>query len=188
MSIKVKINQHFTLRSNIDRTRIATPPSDPRTVILLNASHPPNYGVIDVASLDTNKDQRSRSSTPSVGPLKVLSADQEWKIHHLARLPNDNCLRPSTQVGTESAISARHDIAVEVMYQVNNEPEEKNVKGKGKEKEKEKKITKKMVITKPLELYSVSFVLISCPSVVLTVKSIVLLLLRLFDFTALFNR
>lgn len=111
---------------------------------------------MDVASLDANKDQRSRSSTPSVGPLKVLPPNQEWKIHHLARLPNDNSLRPSTQVGTDSAISIRHDIAVEVMYQVNNEVEEENVKAKGKGKEKEKKITKKMVITKPLELYSVS--------------------------------
>lgn len=91
--------------------------------------------------------------------MKVLEPEKEWKIHHLVRLPNDNSLRPSTQVGTDSGISIRHDIAVELMYQLNNEVEEveSKVKGKEKEKEKEKKKTRKMVITKPLELFSVSF-------------------------------
>lgn len=155
-SIKVKINQQFILRSSVDPTYAVRPPSDARTVFVLDCSHAPNFGRIDAP----NKGGRSGSHTPNVGPLKVVSRGTEYKLHHLARLPNDNVIRPSSQPGSEVGISVQHDIAIEVSYRAMTEAESEG-KDKGKGKGKEVTERRKLVISKPLDIFSVRYSLLS---------------------------
>lgn len=170
-SIKVKINQHFTIISPTDPARSAHPPTDVRTIFVLDGNHPPNSGII----ADDPPVDRVPSQTPRPGPLKNIKPEEEYKIYHLARMPNDSILRPSTHELTESAIRVRHDVAMEVTYRVvtpqeaakgdSPKPKEKELKGKekekdakGKEKEKEREKVpdrKKLVVSKPLEVFSV---------------------------------
>ncbi|ORY92838.1 hypothetical protein BCR35DRAFT_298406 [Leucosporidium creatinivorum] len=162
-SIKIKINQHFTIISPTDSNRLATPPADVRTIIHLDGNHPPNFGTV----ADSTPVDRTASQA-RIGPLKMIAPEEEYKIHHLARLPDDSNLRPSTHELTESAIRVKHDIAMEVTYRVVT-PEEaadlakggspKPREGKGKEKEKEKEREKvpdrkKLVVSKGLEVFS----------------------------------
>lgn len=106
-SIKVKIVQTFHLQSPIDSTHSSTPPPHSQTIFILDSSHPPNY-----AKVSEESGGRSGSATPSKSgvPLKVLKKDEMWKVNHLARLPNDNHIRPSTHEGTKSPISVNHSV------------------------------------------------------------------------------
>lgn len=147
-SMRIKIMQHCTLKSPPDRepVYIETPPSDSRTVALLDIAHPPNMGHIMASSSGT----RSGTQTPRSGALAVLSPGEEYKAHHLTRLLNDNIIRASTQPGTETSINLRHDIVVEIIYSAL--PGTVNHKEKEKSRDPERKM---FSISKPLEIYSV---------------------------------
>lgn len=145
-SLKVKILQHFNLQSFSDPSAIYTAPVDPRTVLIIDAAHPPNFGIVEGPS----NAGRSGSQTPQSGPFKILSKGSGFKLHHLVRLPNDNAMRPSTQRGTETGIHVRHDIVLEVTYSVGSgDPTDKK---KGKEAMKERR---KLVVSKPIDIFSV---------------------------------
>ncbi|ORY92839.1 hypothetical protein BCR35DRAFT_298408 [Leucosporidium creatinivorum] len=152
-SIRVKVLQHFTLKSppGEDPPYIEQPPPDARTVFLLDLQHPPNMGHIMTSTSGT----RSGSQTPRSGPLAVLSPGEGYKSHHLVRLLNDNIIRSSTQPGTEASINVRHDIVVEIIYQeLQDETESASRsrdRAKGKAKEKERKM---FTISKPLDIFS----------------------------------
>lgn len=156
-SIKVKINQKVVLHSAIEEGFTIAVPPDPRTVFRLDAVHPPNSGHIVVAT--SSATSRSGSQTPHLGPLRTVERDEDWKFMHLARVPNDNSLRPSTQEGSQTGIVIQHDIYVELQYRVVKEDEgsEKSsailLKGKEREREREEKLT--LVVSKPLDLHSV---------------------------------
>lgn len=148
-SIKVKVIQHFNLISPSDPTRTSTMPTDTRTVISLSGNALPNYGKID---------QKERYNS---GPLRRLAKGEEYKVHHLGRMPDHDFLRPSTSEWSESAIRVRHEISLEVTYQVfEDAPSRSKSRDRGKSKEKEKDDLykpKKLVISQPLTLFSVSF-------------------------------
>lgn len=156
-TIKVKIVQSFKLRSPIDKDHHAEPPQSAQTVFIIDASHPPNFGKI-ADTIKPVKPENLRSS-----PLKAVRQDELWKIHHLARLPNDNMIRPSTFEGTITPIAVSHTIQMEMTYRPMTEDERNppsldgaaGVAKKGKEKEKEPE-RRKVVMSKPLELFSVS--------------------------------
>lgn len=157
-SIKIKVNQHFTLISPSDPNRIAQPPTDVRTVICLDGLNPPNFGAVEEK---LGSDRQSPPTPARGGILKTLQPEEEYKIHHLGRLPNDSILRPSTQEWSESAVRVNHDIAMEVTYRVMT-PEEVlggspklALHAKGKEKERVPD-RKKLVVAKPIEIFSVS--------------------------------
>lgn len=165
-SVKIKINQHFTILSPSEPKRIAQPPTDVRTVILLDGSNPPNFGAVQ-ESPGSRTDRQTSPAPPSRGGLlKVIKPEEEYRIHHLGRLPNDAILRPTTQEWTESAIRVNHDIAMEVTYRVLT-PQEiasgvspkvgKDAKGKEKERVPDRK---KLVVAKPMEIFSVRSVVV----------------------------
>jgi hypothetical protein len=154
-SIKVKIIQTFHLQSPVDKNHATDPTPHPQTVFILDSAHPPNYGKVS----DEGRGGKSGTQTPRMGPLKALRKDEMWKVHHLARIPNDNHLRPSTQEGTVTPISVSHSIHCEITYRPMTEdelapfdPMQAGKKGKEKEKEPERR---KIVMAKPLDLFSV---------------------------------
>lgn len=157
-TIKVKIIQTFHLQSPVDKDHSADPSPTAQTVFIIDAAHPPNYGKVS----DTMRNSKSEPQTPRIGPMKVLRKDEMWKVHHLARIPNDNILRPSTFEGTITPISVSHSIQMEMTYRPMTEDEinppplnaASTSSKKGKEKEPERR---KVVMSKPLELFSVSF-------------------------------
>lgn len=156
-TIKVKIIQTFHLQSPVDKDHSADPSPTAQTVFIIDAAHPPNYGKVS----DTMRNSKSEPQTPRIGPMKVLRKDEMWKVHHLARIPNDNILRPSTFEGTITPISVSHSIQMEMTYRPMTEDEinppplnaASTSSKKGKEKEPERR---KVVMSKPLELFSVS--------------------------------
>ncbi|GAA5999006.1 uncharacterized protein JCM10292_003251 [Rhodotorula paludigena] len=156
-SIKVKIIQSFQLRSPVDKDHTSSPPPVAQTVFILDAAHPPNFAKVSEKDLGG----KSGTQTPRAGPLKVLKKDEMWKIHHLARLPNDNHIRPSTQEGTITPISVRHTIQMELTYRPMTE-EESNPpppgapppSKKGKDKEKDEPERRKVVMSKPFDIFS----------------------------------
>ncbi|GAA5911200.1 uncharacterized protein JCM6883_001936 [Sporobolomyces salmoneus] len=161
-SIKVKIIQTFHLRSPTDTAHESIPPPHSQTVFILDSAHPPNFAKVQ----EDNLGARSGSATPKIGPLKVLRPDEMWKIHHLARLPNDNHIRPSTHEGTKSPISVTHTIQMELTFRRLTEEEENasmeeplTIPRKGKDREREKEKEKeperrKVVMSKPLDIFS----------------------------------
>ncbi|KWU43092.1 hypothetical protein RHOSPDRAFT_26550 [Rhodotorula sp. JG-1b] len=154
-TIKVKIIQTFHLQSPVDKDHSADPSPTAQTVFIIDAAHPSNYGKVS----DTMRNSKSEPQTPRIGPMKVLRKDEMWKVHHLARIPNDNILRPSTFEGTITPISVSHSIQMEMTYRPMTEDEinppplnaASTSSKKGKEKEPERR---KVVMSKPLELFS----------------------------------
>ncbi|KAM0748179.1 hypothetical protein T439DRAFT_328164 [Meredithblackwellia eburnea MCA 4105] len=141
-SVKVKINQIFTLHSTINPKHKLQCPPDPRIIINIDGSHPANFGHIDQPP--------SRPGSPHLGPMKVVTQGNSFCISHLARLPNDNHLRPTTQPGTVTGISVSHEIAIEMTYRI-PKPEDGNGKSSKEALEREKK---KMTVTKPFDVFS----------------------------------
>lgn len=98
---------------------------------------------------------------------------------HLVRLPNDNVLRPSTQVESCTGLRISHEILVEVGYRTLSEEEVRaeegedteggggapgflrsdsagKGKGRSKSRDRERELSKKVLsITRPLDLHSV---------------------------------
>ncbi|GAA5943731.1 uncharacterized protein JCM15063_005819 [Sporobolomyces koalae] len=160
-SIKVKIIQKFHLQSPTNKAHESVPPPHSQTIFILDSAHPPNFAKVK----EDNLGARSGSATPKVGPLKVLRKDEMWKIHHLARLPNDNHIRPSTHEGTKSPISVTHSIQMELTFRRLTEEEENPPsidealtipkKGKDRDRDKEKEPERrKVVMSKPLDIFS----------------------------------
>ncbi|BGP16113.1 hypothetical protein JCM10213v2_004107 [Rhodosporidiobolus nylandii] len=153
-SVKVKIIQTFQLRSPVDRNHQSTPPPSPVTVFILDSTHPPNEAKVQ----DDGRGARSGSQTPRVGPLKALKKDEMYSLVHLARLPNDNHLRPSTPEGTDTPLTVHHTIQMELTYRPMTEEEVNpppfDGKGKTKEKSQPEPERRKVVMSKPLEMFS----------------------------------
>jgi hypothetical protein len=156
-SIKVKVIQHFTIVSPSDPTVTSSMPEDSRTVINLGSQQLPNNGQLD---------QRARYNAG--GPLCRLRRGEEYRMSHLGRLGDHDVLRPSTSEWSESAIRVRHEISFEVTYQVLEDGPSRSKsrdRGKGKEKEKDELYKpKKLVISQPLTMFSVSLLLVVCAS------------------------
>ncbi|KAI5477091.1 Immunoglobulin E-set domain protein [Pseudohyphozyma bogoriensis] len=148
-SIKVKINQHFVLKSFTSPGFTSTPPVDSRTVCQIDATNHANFGKVEEKSIGG----RSGSQTPAHGPMKILSKGESFTLFHLARLPNDNMIRPSTHPGTDTGINVTHTASIEMTYKIihDDAEKEKAEKGKGKETPKDKR---KLVVSKPLEIFS----------------------------------
>ncbi|BGP40006.1 hypothetical protein JCM10450v2_003986 [Rhodotorula kratochvilovae] len=156
-SIKVKIVQAFHLRSPVEKDHAVSPPPYAQTVFILDAAHPPNSAKI---SEEEGRGAKSGMQTPRAGPLKALRKDEMWRLHHLARLPNDNHIRPSTQEGTTTPIACHHTIQCEITYRPMTEDESKPppfdapVGKKGKDKEKNEPERRKVVMSKPFDIFS----------------------------------
>ncbi|SCZ98579.1 BZ3500_MvSof-1268-A1-R1_Chr3-1g05476 [Microbotryum saponariae] len=158
-AIKVKINQYFHLISPSDPNKRSSPPVDVKTVMHLDGTRPPNFGKVDEAVLASYAAARN-DPTKASSPLKVLQPGEGYKIHHLARFPNDTVLRPSTPTWSNASIRVRHVVALELTYRVLS-PEEirdgqlvnkvKERDDKGKEKIKDRK---KLVVSRPFEIFS----------------------------------
>ncbi|SCV74378.1 BQ2448_6810 [Microbotryum intermedium] len=158
-AIKVKINQYFHLISPSDPNKTSEPPVDVKTVMHLDGTRSPNFGKVEKAVLASYAAARN-DPTKASSPLKVLQPGQGYKIHHLARFPNDTVLRPSTPTWSNASIRVRHGLALEVTYrvlsadevrdgQLVNKVKERDDKGKEKIKDR-----KKLVVSKPFEIFS----------------------------------
>ncbi|GAA5897062.1 hypothetical protein JCM8208_006157 [Rhodotorula glutinis] len=160
-SIKVKIVQAFQLRSPVDKDHAVTPPPYAQSVFILDATNPPNMAKI---SEDNARGAKSSGmQTPRTGPLKALRKDEMYRLHHLARLPNDNHIRPSTQEGTTTPIACHHTIQCEITYRPMTEDESNpppfdptapGGRKAGKEKEKNEPERRKVVMSKPVDIFS----------------------------------
>jgi len=160
-SIKVKIVQAFQLRSPVDKDHAVTPPPYAQSVFILDATNPPNMAKI---SEDNARGAKSGMQTPKTGPLKTLRKDEMYRLHHLARLPNDNHIRPSTQEGTTTPIACHHTIQCEITYRPMTEdesnpppfdPHAPGGRKAGKDKEKNEPERRKVVMSKPVDIFSV---------------------------------
>ena len=143
LSLKVRIDQHFTLKSSIEPNYVIEPPVDRRTIIDLNSTNPANNGILSHSHARREKKD---------SPLVVVPMGTTQTFVHLARLPGDEYLRPSTIVGVNPGITVRDDISVELNYHV-GPPSTVKSKGKAKEPPIEKR---RLTITKPLDMFSVS--------------------------------
>ncbi|KAL8279212.1 hypothetical protein RQP46_008468 [Phenoliferia psychrophenolica] len=134
--VKVKINQHFHLRSSIDPKHTYSPPADVRTVAVIDSAHPANYGKIDGPA-----PIRSGSHAPHLAPLAIVKQGEGFKP------------------GTETGIVVEHTLAVEITYR-NLADESDLLAGKGKEHQRERR---KLVVSKPLDIFSVRHAFLTLP-------------------------
>ncbi|GAA5824184.1 hypothetical protein JCM11251_001557 [Rhodosporidiobolus azoricus] len=158
-SITVKILQQFTLRSPLEDHYTSTPSPSPQTVMILDSAHPPNNARMQ----DEGRGEQPSARPCLDRPLKALKKDEMWNIIHLARLPNDNYIRPSTPDGTDTPIAIHHTLLCEITYRPMSEGESNpmpaSTKGKGKEKEEKKQRDpkpemKKLTVSRPFDLWS----------------------------------
>lgn len=49
-------------------------------------------------------------------PLQIIEAGGSYHVSHLARLPNDDIIRPSTLEGTKTPIQTRHELILEIRF------------------------------------------------------------------------
>lgn len=159
-SIRVRIIQSVRLHSPVDKSHIQCPTPSVQTVFVLDATIPPNNGKVSEPARPNKTDPQSTR----LGPMKVLRKDEPWKVLHLARIPSDNFVRPSTFAGTITPISISHAIQMEMIYRPATEDEINSPSpnagepstvpsNKGKEAEPERR---KITMSKPLEIFSVS--------------------------------
>lgn len=89
-------------------------------------------------------------------PLKFLKSGEAYRLHHLARLPHHDILRPSTFEWSDSNIRIHHDIALEITYQALPEGEEHRSRSRSRDPKRKAKEPepKKMVISRPLQLFA----------------------------------
>ncbi|GAA5863703.1 hypothetical protein JCM8547_003697 [Rhodosporidiobolus lusitaniae] len=161
-SIKVTILQTFHLtsprRSTSDATTLQTKPAT-HVIFIVDGPNLPN----NAEMTDDGRGAQKRNLSRSAPPLRVVRTGEGATLTHLARLPNDNVLRPTTRVGTETPIRVEQRLEMEVLYREMAEGEkegkgktgEKDQKGKGKMKDGvELPELKKLRVSKPVELYS----------------------------------
>ncbi|GAA5989614.1 hypothetical protein JCM10908_000553 [Rhodotorula pacifica] len=154
-SIRVKIIQSVRLQSPVYKAHVQYPAPSVLPIFSLDAANPPNYGKIS----DPKRGPAAGTPISQLGPMQVLRKDDAWKIHHLARLPSDNYLRPSTFAGTVTPFSISHTIQMEMIYRPMLEDElnpppldaATTANRKGKEKEPERR---SIIMSKPLEIFS----------------------------------
>lgn len=60
--------------------------------------------------------KRASSSSSSNTPLQIIEAGGSYHVSHLARLPNDDIIRPSTLEGTKTPISTKHELTLEIRF------------------------------------------------------------------------
>lgn len=155
-SIRIKVNQKFHLTSAYEPGFATDAPNDPRTVCLLDARSPPNFGTIAAPEGATTA---PRSGSPPPGapstPLVTLAPGQEWRIHHLTRFPSCALLRPTTQPGPQGGIKVSHAVSMECVYRVIQAGEEDPGTDRQKLVERMKQC-RKLVVAKPISLFSCS--------------------------------
>ncbi|GAA5892710.1 hypothetical protein JCM6882_000561 [Rhodosporidiobolus microsporus] len=183
-SIKVTIAQSFALASpaNPHLGTVEIAPAS-HVVFILDAAHPPNRGLPSLLH-NSGRGAQRRNLSAKAPPLAVVSLKEGGaEVVHVARLPSDNYLRPSTREGTDTPVRVWHRMNVEVLYRERAEWEVeigeeagaggagglggegergragvgRAVKGKGKSKERnggEVPELRKIRVSKPLELYS----------------------------------
>ncbi|GAA5824172.1 hypothetical protein JCM11251_001551 [Rhodosporidiobolus azoricus] len=151
-SVRVKILQQFTLRSPKDQHSCSPPPA-PQTVMILDAAHPANNAKMQ----DDGRGDQTSTAPSREAPLKALRKGQAWNLVHLARLPNDNHLRPSSPDGTDTPIAAHHTLQIEITYRqmTGDESDPTPLSPKGKEREKQPNPElKTLIMSKPFVLWS----------------------------------
>ncbi|GAA5858124.1 hypothetical protein JCM8547_005660 [Rhodosporidiobolus lusitaniae] len=151
LSIKVTILQTSFLTSphpNSPSEPFETQPES-FVVCVLNAEYPPN----DARMRDNGRGAPRRRVTKDTLPFRSLEAGEGAQIAHLARLENDNVLRPSARPATETPNRTEHKIEVEVVYREGRVEDDgkKDAKGKGKEELPE---LQRLRVLKPLELHT----------------------------------
>ncbi|KAM0747381.1 hypothetical protein T439DRAFT_329112 [Meredithblackwellia eburnea MCA 4105] len=114
-SIRISINQTFTLTSAVNPERIVTIPTEQRHVLLLDHSHPANEGRLSPS------EPPPRAIVPNnnhlLPPMKVLRGKgDKLRLRHLGRLPIGESVRPTTLPGSGSGIKVEHEILFEVVY------------------------------------------------------------------------
>lgn len=169
-SIKLSIFQTFFLTSprpqkGSDFSTLQVKPAA-HIVTILDSTHPQNSGEMQ----DDGRGAPRRNLDKHAKPLAVVRSGKGAEIVHLARLPNDNGLRPTTRIGTHTPIRIEHTLELEVLYRELVPRDEETVaeresrhKAKGRAKRKGKELAvedevpelKKLKIVKPLELFSV---------------------------------
>jgi hypothetical protein len=168
-SIKITILQTFFLTSprkqNItDSTTLRVNPAA-HVVTILDSTNLPNSGSMQ----DDGRGSQRRNLDRRAAPMAVARSGEGAEVVHLARFPNDNVLRPTTRIGTDTPIRIHHLLEVEVLYRQKVAADEEGskeresrsgwkgkVKGKGKDKaDDEIPELKKVKISKPIELFSV---------------------------------
>jgi hypothetical protein len=133
-SINARINQSYFLTSLEDPKITARPPPVKRLIFALDA-HSASPNTSPLATPDSPRNlthtltypppPKHMPPTPPQSPdcskkssplLATVDAGQYYEITHLARLPDDDLIRPTTQPGTQSAVQIGHCIVFEVKF------------------------------------------------------------------------
>ncbi|GAA6013166.1 hypothetical protein JCM10207_006192 [Rhodosporidiobolus poonsookiae] len=171
-SIKVSLKETFHLSSPDDPSRRASIPETTHTVCILSSSAPPNSAQMS----SSGRGAPRRDLSPSAAPLARVPSGEGIEVVHLARMPNDNHLRPTTMEGSETPIRVEAGVDVEVLYRewvdgdeellekargegerAGSKEREKARAGsrKGKERQRvEVPELRKLKLSKPIELFS----------------------------------
>lgn len=87
-SFKVKVNQIFALTSPSSPNAVVHPPVDTRTVLVLDATNPPNMSDVKEEPI------ANTGNNLTLEPLKIVRAGEEYKMTHFGRMSTDSVLRP----------------------------------------------------------------------------------------------
>lgn len=167
-NIRVRIIQSVRLQSPVDKNHVRSPTPSVQTVFELDAANPPNSGKVS----DPARPSRTTGDPPpsQLGPMKVVNGGEGWKVLHLGRIPSDNFVRPSTFAGTITPISISHMIQMEMIYQARTDEERNSAvsaeavaaagaggSAQSKKATESESVRRRIVMSKPLEIFSVSY-------------------------------
>ncbi|GAA6013089.1 hypothetical protein JCM10207_006168 [Rhodosporidiobolus poonsookiae] len=166
-SIRLSLKQQYRLTSPSNPSRKADAPLASHTIFIVDGESPENGAEPE----DDGRGAARRNPSPFAPPLRRVPQGEPCEIVHLARMPNDNRLRPTTHEGTKTPLQCETWVEVEVLYRADEEGvggrdssvvgagrekgKGKNVKGKGKEVKKEDEPELRVMrLTKPVHLFS----------------------------------
>lgn len=133
-SVSAVIRQSYFLRSHLKPNLTGTPPPHKRPVFVLDHRTPVRRPQVKSRPSSPNTpvqapspERTGRPSTvvrakgtppPGKDVLAFIKAGESLEISHVARMPDDDLLRPTTQKTTVAPITIAHQVVLEVRFSV----------------------------------------------------------------------
>jgi hypothetical protein len=113
ISVELSISQSYELQSFADPSRKVSV-SPHKMVLFILDENSPKRGIPAVEGLDDT--QNNDLAKYSNGWFASMGKEETFQVTQVTRVPDDDHLRPTTQMGTKTVIRISHEITLEIRF------------------------------------------------------------------------